>query len=51
MESAASLPFGAHIEKDRVSVVSETQRDWIKHRDEGAKLYVSAFPAAEKESY
>jgi uncharacterized protein YecT (DUF1311 family) len=39
----------ARTEKDRVPVVREAQRDWLKHRDEGAKLYVSAFPAAEKE--
>jgi len=39
----------AHSEKDRIPVVRETQRDWIKHRDEGAKLYTSVFPAAEKE--
>lgn len=39
----------AHTEKDRVPVVRETQRDWIKHRDEGAKLYMSMFPVAEKE--
>jgi hypothetical protein len=24
-------------------------RDWIEHRDEGDKFYVSLFPAAEKE--
>ena len=39
----------AHTDKDRVSVVREAQRDWIKHRDEGAKLYTSIFSAAEKE--
>ncbi len=38
-----------HTEKDRIPVVREAQRDWIKHRDEGAKLYISIFPAAEKE--
>ncbi len=38
-----------HTEKDRIPVVREAQRDWIKHRDEGAKLYMSIFPAAEKE--
>jgi uncharacterized protein YecT (DUF1311 family) len=27
----------------------EAQRTWIKHRDEGAKFYVSLFPEAEKE--
>jgi uncharacterized protein YecT (DUF1311 family) len=39
----------AQTEKGRVPVVREAQRDWIKHRDEGAKLYFSIFPAAEKE--
>jgi hypothetical protein len=29
--------------------VREAQRNWIKHRDEGAKVYVSLFPATEKE--
>src|SRR6266542_433640 len=32
-----------------VPLVREAQRAWIKHRDEGAKLYMSSFPAAEKE--
>jgi len=35
--------------KDRISLVREGERNWIKHRDEGAKLYVSLFPATEKE--
>lgn len=39
----------AQTAKDRIPVVREVQRDWIKHRDEGAKLYMSIFPAAEKE--
>src|SRR6266702_472908 len=30
----------AHTEKDRIPVVRETQQDWIKHRDGGAKLYM-----------
>ena len=30
-------------------MVREAQRDWIKHRDEGVKLYMSIFLAAEKE--
>ena len=38
----------AKIEKDRVSLVREAQRDWLKQRDAGEKLYVSLFPAAEK---
>src|SRR5437867_5918651 len=33
----------AQSEKDRISLVREGQRKWIKHRDEGAKLYVSLF--------
>ena len=36
-------------DKERVANVREAQRNWIKHRDEGAKLYMSIFPAAEKE--
>ncbi len=39
----------AKTDKDRVSIVREAQRDWIKYRDEGARLYVSLFPEAEKE--
>jgi uncharacterized protein YecT (DUF1311 family) len=35
--------------KNQVSNVREAQRNWIKHRDEGARFYVSLFPAAEKE--
>jgi uncharacterized protein YecT (DUF1311 family) len=36
-------------DKDQVSNLREAQRTWIKHRDEGAKFYVSLFPAVEKE--
>lgn len=36
-------------DKDQVSNLREAQRTWIKHRDEGAKLYASLFAAAEKE--
>ncbi len=39
----------AHSEKDRISLVREAQRNWIKHRNEGARFYVSLFPEAEKE--
>lgn len=39
----------AKAEKDRVTNIREAQRNWIKHRDEGEKFYVSSFPAAEKE--
>jgi uncharacterized protein YecT (DUF1311 family) len=35
--------------KEQVSNVRQDQRNWIKHRDEGAKFYVSLFPAAENE--
>jgi uncharacterized protein YecT (DUF1311 family) len=34
---------------ERVPLVREGQRKWIKHRDEGAKFYVSLFPTAERE--
>ena len=30
-------------DKDQVSNLRQAQRTWIKHRDEGAKLYVSLF--------
>jgi uncharacterized protein YecT (DUF1311 family) len=39
----------AKAEKDRVSLVREAQRAWIKRRDEGVKLYISLFPQAERE--
>jgi len=39
----------AKTQKDRTSLVREAQRAWIKHRDEGAKFYVSLFPQAERE--
>ena len=32
-----------------VPLVREGQHKWIKHRDEGARLYVSLFPQAERE--
>ena len=35
--------------KEQVPNVRQDQRNWIKHRDEGAKFYVSLFPAAENE--
>lgn len=38
----------AKAEKDRVSIIRDAQRDWLKQRDAGEKLYVSLFPAAEK---
>ena len=39
----------AKTDKERVSDVRQAQRNWIKHRDEGAKFYVSLFPVTEKE--
>ena len=39
----------ANTEKDRVALVREAQRAWIKHRDEGMKLYLSLFPEAERD--
>jgi len=38
----------AKTEKDRVSLVREAQRAWLKQRDAGEKLYVSFFPDGEK---
>lgn len=38
----------AQTDKDRVSVVREAQRDWLKERDAGEKFYEALFPAAEK---
>ena len=38
----------AKIQKDRVPPVREAQRAWIKHRDDGAKFYVSLFPQGER---
>jgi uncharacterized protein YecT (DUF1311 family) len=39
----------AKTDKERVSNVRQGQRNWIKHRDAGAKIYVSLFSEAEKE--
>jgi uncharacterized protein YecT (DUF1311 family) len=36
-------------DKERVPNLRDSQRTWIKRRDEGAKIYVSLFPEAEKE--
>jgi len=38
----------AKTEKDRLSVVREAQREWLKKRDAGEKVYVESFPPAEK---
>ena len=35
--------------KESVSNVRENQREWIRHRDEGAKIYPSFFPQPEHE--
>jgi len=39
----------AKTEKERISNVRQGQRNWIKHRDAGVKVYVSLFPEAEEE--
>ena len=39
----------AKTQKDRVSILRASQRDWIKHRDEGLKFYLEFAPSAEKE--
>lgn len=36
-------------DKDRVPLMRESQRNWVKHRDEGAKIYTALFSSAEKE--
>lgn len=38
----------AKTEKDRVPVVRESQRNWLKKRDAGEKIYVESFPSTEK---
>jgi uncharacterized protein YecT (DUF1311 family) len=39
----------AKMDQDQAANVREAQRKWIKHRDDGAKFYVSLFPMTEKE--
>ena len=39
----------AKTQKEYVSAVREAQRTWIKRRDEGANIYISLFPQAERE--
>lgn len=34
----------------QVALLRLTQKDWIKHRDDGLKLYLSLYPKAEKEA-
>lgn len=38
----------AQTDKDRVSLVREAQRDWLKERDAGEKFYLALVPAVEK---
>jgi uncharacterized protein YecT (DUF1311 family) len=35
-------------ESDRVSLVREAQRQWLKERDAGERVYLALFPAAER---
>ena len=35
---------------EQVPFLRSTQKDWIKHRDEGLKLYLSLYPKTEKEA-
>ena len=38
----------AKAEKDRVPLIREAQRSWLKKRDAGEKIYVESFPSMEK---
>jgi len=40
----------AEADKDRVSLIREAQRRWLKERDAGEKFYLQLFPAADKAS-
>ena len=40
----------AQTNKDRAGLVREAQRKWIKQRDDGAKLYASAFSGPESDA-
>jgi Lysozyme inhibitor LprI len=40
----------AKADKDRVPLVREAQRDWLKERDAGEKFYLQLFPTADKAS-
>jgi uncharacterized protein YecT (DUF1311 family) len=33
---------------ERVSILRQSQREWIKHRDEGLKFYLASAPASER---
>jgi uncharacterized protein YecT (DUF1311 family) len=38
----------AQTDKDRVSLLRQAQRKWLKERDAGEKVYLESFPSAEK---
>ncbi|HSP45068.1 MAG TPA: lysozyme inhibitor LprI family protein [Chthoniobacterales bacterium] len=38
----------AKTDKDRVSILRQAQRNWLKQRDAGDKVYVDSFPPSEK---
>jgi uncharacterized protein YecT (DUF1311 family) len=38
----------AQADKDRVALLRQAQRDWLKERDAGEKVYVELFPPTEK---
>jgi uncharacterized protein YecT (DUF1311 family) len=38
----------AKAEKDRVSLLREAQRNWLKKRDAGERIYVESFPSPER---
>jgi uncharacterized protein YecT (DUF1311 family) len=38
----------AKADKDRVPILREAQRNWLKKRDAGEKIYVECFPSTEK---
>jgi uncharacterized protein YecT (DUF1311 family) len=40
----------AQADKDRVSLIREAQRKWLKERDAGEKFYLPLFPTTEKAS-
>jgi len=40
----------AETDKDRVPLVRQAQRSWLKERDAGEKFYLQLFPAADKAS-
>jgi uncharacterized protein YecT (DUF1311 family) len=40
----------AKADKDRVPLLRDAQRDWLKERDAGEKLYLQLFPTADKAS-